>query len=182
MIFFCYISSKRKQNSNGKRAEKMMVTLLILWKCVYGSPIVMSTLAFKEDLFWNPSLFVTTGIVVTTSKKGQDCYKYTLTQNAFWAEPGFWVLNCLLFMKFFIPSFFVLWRKIPDLENSSFVKLIPIFFLFLPGTMSNEEEQEEDDSDYINLVGYSIRWNPSNLYSHDHEQTDQSFQHIYPCK
>ena len=48
--------------------------------------------------------------------------------------------------------------------------------------MSNEEEQEEDDSDYINLVGYSIRWNPSNLYSHDHEQTDQSFQHIYPCK
>ena len=71
---------------------------------------------------------VTTGIVVTTSKKGQDCYKYTLTQNAFWAEPGFWVLNCLLFMKFFIPSFFVLWRKIPDLENSSFIKLIPIFF------------------------------------------------------
>ena len=125
MIFFCYISSKRKQNSNGKRAEKMMVTLLILWKCVYGSPIVMSTLAFKEDLFWNPRLYCNYRYC---SKKGQDCYKYTPTQNAFWAEPGFWVLNCLLFMKFFIPSFFVLWRKIPDLENSSFVKLIPIFF------------------------------------------------------
>jgi hypothetical protein len=48
--------------------------------------------------------------------------------------------------------------------------------------MSNEEEQEEDDSDYINLVGYSIKWNPSNLCSHGDEQKNQSFQLIYPCK
>ena len=54
--------------------------------------------------------------------------------------------------------------------------------MFLPGTMSNEEEQEEDDSDYINLVGYSIKWNPSNLCSHDDEQKNQSFQLIHPCK
>ena len=64
--------------------------------------------------------------------------------------------------------------------------MIPLFFMkYFPsfsGTMSNEEEQEEDDADDINLVGYSIKRNWLNLYSNDHEQTDHSFQHFNPCK
>ena len=80
------------------------------------------------------------------------------------------------------PLIFCVMKENTRPRKFQFYQINSHFFLFLPGTMSNEEEQEEDDSDYINLVGYSIRWNPSNLYSHDHEQTDQRFQHVYPCK